>query len=368
MSDSGHQAPLAGVARAWSDAVGPLTEIPLPGESLEACLTDQLHRLIAALAQEPFTPAPAAQVAATLVERGLVREQCLERTVLVLGSALAERPELAAVDGLAGKVATLLGILAYGHLTARQRRTPEQSEAWFREVFDSAPVGILISDLDGTVTESNGALTELLHYPPATIAGHDISELFPPEDAAPLDSAYRALKDGMRGRFQGRVKARSGKGDTTWVSLTASVLRDAMGNPTHHVTMIEDVHDRQLLESRMRHQSLHDLLTGLPNRLHFGIYLEGLLEGEPDAAVMLYKINLDCFGIVNDGLGIGVGDLLLRSVASRLQALVAAEHAFLARFDADEFAIAIKESPATPNTATFAARINAELSEPVYLA
>lgn len=368
MSGSARQASLAGVVRAWSDAVTPLVEVRPSGEPLVACLTDQLHCLVAALAKEPFTPAPAAQVAATLVERGLVSEQCLVRTVVVLGSALSDRPELAAVDGLAGKIATLLGILAYGHVTARQHRAPEQGEAWFRGVFDSAPVGMLISDLDGTVTQSNSAWTELLHYPPAKITGHDISELFGPEDAALLDSAYRALKEGRRGRFQGRVKACSGKGDTTWVSLTASVLRDALGNPTHHVTMIEDVHDRHLLELRMRHQSLHDLLTGLPNRLHFGIYLEGLLEGEPDATVVLCKINLDCFGIVNDGLGIGIGDLLLRSVACRLQALVAGEHAFLARFGADEFAIAIKESPATPDTATLAARINAELSEPVYLA
>ncbi|MGH3838080.1 MAG: EAL domain-containing protein, partial [Pseudonocardiaceae bacterium] len=157
-------------------------------------------------------------------------------------------------------------------------------------------------------------------------------------------------------------------GDTTWVALTVTVLCDAAGSPTHHVTMVEDFTDRQLLEQRVRHQSLHDLLTGLPNRLHFAIHLEALLERERSAAVMLCKIDLDGFAVVNDGLGQGVGDLLLRSVAGRLQALVAGERAMVARFGADEFAILIEESTTTPNAATFAASINTELSEPVYLA
>jgi diguanylate cyclase (GGDEF)-like protein len=146
------------------------------------------------------------------------------------------------------------------------------------------------------------------------------------------------------------------------------LLRDPVGIPTHHATIVEDIADQQLLEQRVRYQSLHDLLTGLPNRLAFAIHTEALLEREPTAAVMLCMIDLDGFGIISDGLGIGIGDLLLRSVAERLESLVADESAFVARLDADEFAILIEESPTTPNAATLAARINAELSEPVYLA
>ncbi|HWR48904.1 MAG TPA: diguanylate cyclase [Pseudonocardiaceae bacterium] len=251
---------------------------------------------------------------------------------------------------------------------AQRRRTPAEREAWFRKVFESAPVGMVISRLDGTVTETNGALTAILHYPPAALTGHHLSELFHPDDAAPLRSVYQALIDGKRERFQRRVKALTERGDTTSVALTVSVLRDAVGNPTHHITMVEDVADQQLLEQRVRHQSLHDLMTGLPNRLHFACYLEALLERDRSDAIMVCKIDLDCFGVVNEGLGLGFGDFLLRSVAARLQSLFDGEHAFLARFDDDEFAILIEESPRTPNAATLAARINAELSEPVYLA
>jgi PAS domain S-box-containing protein len=86
----------------------------------------------------------------------------------------------------------------------------------------------------------------------------EVNELFHPHDAAPLRSAYQALIDGKRKRFQRRVEVLTGRGDTTWVELTVSALRDAAGNPTHYVTMVEDVADQQLLEQRVRQLSLHD--------------------------------------------------------------------------------------------------------------
>jgi diguanylate cyclase (GGDEF)-like protein/PAS domain S-box-containing protein len=359
---------LVGLARTWSDAVSPTVEVSLPDARIEECLLEQLDRLIDALRQEDFCPEPGTEVGAKLVARGFTGEQCLGRTVEILGHALLGQPDLHTVDGLAGKVVSLLGALASGYVTALRRRTLAQQVAWFREVFDSAPVGMVISRPDGTITEANGALSEILHYPPADLAGRDVAELFHPDDAAMLRAAYQALTDGNRRRFQRRVTALTGRGDTTGVALTISLLRDPVGIPTHHVTIVEDVADQQLLEQRVRYQSLHDLLTGLPNRLAFAIHTEAVLEREPTAPVMLCKIDLDGFGIISDGLGIGIGDLLLRSVAERLEALVADERAFVARFDADEFAILIEESPSTPNAATLAARINAELSEPVYLA
>lgn len=133
-------------------------------------------------------------------------------------------------------------------------------------------------------------------------------------------------------------------------------------------TLVEPLTDQQLLEQRVRHQSLHDPLTGLPNRAHFTSYLEAVLERDREAPVMLCMMDLDCFAVVNEGLGLSFGDSLLRSVASRLQALFSGERALLARLDGDEFAILTEESPSTPHAATLAARINAELSEPVYLA
>jgi diguanylate cyclase (GGDEF)-like protein len=83
------------------------------------------------------------------------------------------------------------------------------------------------------------------------------------------------------------------------------------------------------------HLSLHDPLTGLPNRLHFLQRLERRLEGG-DAAVVL--MDLDRFKEVNDTLGYDVGDELLRQVGRRLRRLEH-EQTVVARLGDDEFAV-----------------------------
>ena len=68
-----------------------------------------------------------------------------------------------------------------------------ESEAWFQEVFDFAPVGMMLSRLDSTVTKTNSALAEILQYPASALAGHDVAELFHPDDAALLRASYQGL-------------------------------------------------------------------------------------------------------------------------------------------------------------------------------
>ncbi|MGZ4640438.1 MAG: diguanylate cyclase domain-containing protein, partial [Actinomycetes bacterium] len=84
------------------------------------------------------------------------------------------------------------------------------------------------------------------------------------------------------------------------------------------------------------HLSLHDPLTGLPNRLNFQQRLEQRLAATGSAAVLL--MDLDRFKEVNDTLGHDVGDRLLQQVGQRLQKLEHAE-TMVARLGGDEFAV-----------------------------
>ncbi|WP_426129086.1 putative bifunctional diguanylate cyclase/phosphodiesterase [Pararhizobium sp. PWRC1-1] len=86
------------------------------------------------------------------------------------------------------------------------------------------------------------------------------------------------------------------------------------------------------------HQATHDPLTGLPNRREFGSQLSAALKHRDSSILALMQLDLDDFKPVNDTLGHGAGDIVLRETADRLKAsLQLGETAY--RLAGDEFAV-----------------------------
>ena len=91
---------------------------------------------------------------------------------------------------------------------------------------------------------------------------------------------------------------------------------------------------------RMEYNSLHDALTGLPNRRYLDQELERLVASgdRPGERLTVLHMDLDRFKEINDTLGHGAGDAILRHVAQELQSLVGPND-FVARIGGDEFVI-----------------------------
>lgn len=97
-------------------------------------------------------------------------------------------------------------------------------------------------------------------------------------------------------------------------------------------------------EHHARHLSLHDVLTGLPNRALFAARFEQCLAAmkSPGELAVLALVDLDKFKEVNDIHGHAAGDELLRGVVDRMNALIEPGDT-LARLGGDEFALLLPD-------------------------
>jgi diguanylate cyclase (GGDEF)-like protein len=134
----------------------------------------------------------------------------------------------------------------------------------------------------------------------------------------------------------------------------AHVLADAIG--------------RVRAEERMRHRALHDPLTGLPNRTLFTDRLTQALAHarRSGAAVGVLFLDLDDFKLVNDSLGHGAGDELLRALGQRLDATLRTGDT-VARFGGDEFVLIADDLGGAHEALAIAERTLTALQEPFRL-
>lgn len=383
-------------ARRWAEEITGTSYVSMERDELVERLLAFTHDLSVAILAPEFDHSIGRQIGDELVAAHFTNAEAISKTLVLIVGQLPDllRPAPPGVD-VAARVAQLAGQLAACYASAlrersldeqdaiyraglRARRQAEQalasSEARFRQVFYSSPVGVAISEPGGLIIQTNRSLEDILGYRPGELVDHDLSELFEPTEWHPLAKQYRGLVAGRASRLRVRFALRRQDGEAVWAHLDASVLDDGEGRAQHVVTMVDDITDLHLLEQRLHHQTLHDLQTGLPNRQYFLTHLEQVLGRlGPSEVLTLMHLDLDGFTAINGGLGHQTGDQLLDVVARRLEGSLTDQQAMVARLGADEYAILLEPSEkgaAGTNSAlevnALVETINTELAEPFY--
>ena len=127
---------------------------------------------------------------------------------------------------------------------------------------------------------------------------------------------------------------------------------------------------RENVEDKLKHEALHDALTGLPNRSQLLVALRRSLSrflADPTHAFAVLFLDLDRFKVVNDSVGHLVGDELLKEAAARISHCIR-EPDLVARLGGDEFAIVIDRVNDPAEAVNVAERVIRSLSEPMRIA
>jgi diguanylate cyclase (GGDEF)-like protein/PAS domain S-box-containing protein len=211
----------------------------------------------------------------------------------------------------------------------------KQREASFRLLFDSNPVPMIVCALgDERILAVNDAAIQHYGYSRGEFEKLTIRSLQAFDAELPWTGDERAAQTWKHVRADG-----------TLIDLAIYSRQLVYGDRPAALLALMDTTERQ-----------HDGLTGLPNRNLLRQQMDDILlrtrRNAEQVAVLV--LGLDHFKAVNDTLGHGIGDKLLRGVGKRLRSMLRDDDV-LARLNSDEFAI-VQSGVTRPEDAAFLAR------------
>ncbi|MCC5797358.1 MAG: diguanylate cyclase [Methylophaga sp.] len=219
-----------------------------------------------------------------------------------------------------------------------------QSEAQFRDAFETAPIGMALVGLQGEWIDVNHALCRILGYSESELLQRTFLELTHPDDLGlDFEQVHRLISGEIR-HYQMEKRYLTKSGEVIYALLSVSLVRNNEGQPVHFVSQIEDISARKQEEERMKTLAFYDPLTGLPNRRLFEERLRyNFIRSERDKqSFALMFLDLDRFKVINDTHGHDVGDEVIKYAASQMLTGLRASDT-LSRFGGDEFVVLLSE-------------------------
>lgn len=276
-------------------------------------------------------------------------------------------PLIPPILSLLGSGAAVVGYLA--HLQEELKRSKE----FLQSLIDTIPDPIFVKDRNHRCVVLNQAYCRFIGYPLEILTCRTDYELFPQAEAEIFWQQNELVFQTHQPR-ENEEYFTDAHGITHLIATKRSLHKDAAGN-LFLVGAIRDITERQLranaLEQKnaeLSHQAYHDALTGLPNRQMFYECLHRSLEiaSSTQEFVALLFLDLDGFKSINDTLGHNVGDLLLKTVASRLKKCLRGSDT-ISRLGGDEFTVILPAIPGREEAAKVAEKICDAIMQPFIL-
>ncbi len=253
-----------------------------------------------------------------------------------------------------------------------------------KEILEKIPMPVAAKSADLKYTVVNSAFSRMFGLAPEDMFGRTAAECLPLEAAKVLENMdLEVLETGGIVRREERLHSTDTADGRNYISSKSLVTTD--DGDRYIIGVITDVSDmkrreRELMaarraveeqnqilqetKSQAEYDSLHDALTGLPNRRFLDQRLCEWRDGTREKELALLQIDLDRFKAINDTLGHAAGDFILKHVASVLKENCDPDD-FIARIGGDEFIVLREADVAREELEFLADQVITELNKPV---
>ncbi|MEJ5168253.1 MAG: EAL domain-containing protein, partial [Arcobacteraceae bacterium] len=234
----------------------------------------------------------------------------------------------------------IIGVLAIGHDITKKLETQrelKQSIEFTEGIINAIPDLLFEVDINGVYCNSWSHNDKFVLSKKEKLIGRTIRDILSHESSK---IAYEAIQEANQfGVSFGKIYSVDYPDGERWFEL--SVSKRTTGS---FLALARDITERKNIEKRVEFMAHHDTLTGLPNRV--------LLQDRAEKIIIKSNLNLkksaflfidlDGFKTINDTLGHAFGDIVLKTVAGRLQSCIRSTDT-LSRYGGDEFIVVIPD-------------------------
>ncbi len=261
----------------------------------------------------------------------------------------------------AGQVVSDLAIVVDIRDRKRAEFSLRQSEAKSRAILAVMPDLMFRIGADGCYREVINPRPDLeLFFEGQNPVGRRLSDFAPADTAIhKLSIMQQALTTGELQCYEQQLETPEG-----WRYEEVRVVKS---DDDEVLFMIRDITDRKQAQAQIIHNSLHDPLTGLPNRTLLSDRLNAAIhraQRHPHYQYAVLFLDLDRFKGINDSLGHGVGDQLLMTIAQKLRTHIRAADV-AARLGGDEFVLLLEDIDGPDKAVAVAERVLADCQTPL---
>jgi diguanylate cyclase (GGDEF)-like protein/PAS domain S-box-containing protein len=271
----------------------------------------------------------------------------------------AIRPEQASARDEIGRLAK-----AFWEMTQNLKVTTV-SKKYVDNIIKNMTGGLVVVSPSGTIQTVNQVTLTMFGYTEDELLGKMAASLLTPEDESLFSSSLINTLEKNGPMKDREIPCLTKNGRRFPAHFSGSAMHHEAGSLEGIICVFNDITELKKAEHTLKKMAHYDALTGVANRNLFFEKLENSIrdaQREERIFALLY-LDLDKFKAINDSMGHEIGDLVLKTVASRLQEVVRTGD-MVARMGGDEFTIILNALHSAADAEILAKKITKTIAAP----